>query len=356
MKLTRNYIMKLTRLFTVLFGAFIPIYILVIFLPIFDFFTFELTWLPETWTESTQFWYIMAFWVAPILFCAGWIYFMIMFGKRLAATLELMLETSSTIATHYIIFYGVCAIVMLISFLLPLFTPIVTILSLSSVIFKGLTSRVTWQDLDEKTKKVVKILTVIIDIPIIFITILVLPEIMVYSWDFFQSFWNNMLEPLYLLMRAIATALPIGNFMLLYRHAIQEVEGVPDSKYQGNTDVILVEMVIASLLFFLAMNKIPFVDVLYYIGAIFWFISFISNLIKGKRAKNKFGSRGKNPQSVLSMLLFAVFYVATLIFGQTENISPTFTTVRYIVVGGAAFVFMVIFLLIFAGHPALDED
>ena len=109
---------KLTRLFTLLFGIFVPIYILIIFLPISNTFQFELNWIPNDWGKFKDFLFILVNWVAPILFCGGWIYFMLMLGKRFAGTLELMMETSSSIATHYIIFYGVCSVVMLISFIL----------------------------------------------------------------------------------------------------------------------------------------------------------------------------------------------------------------------------------------------
>ena len=346
---------KWTRLFVALFGLFVPIYILIIFLPIDNTYIITLWWLPETWTVKGGFIDIMVTWVAPILFCGGWIYFMLLLGKRFAATIEKMMETSSNIGTHYLVFYGVCAIAMLISFLLPLFTPVVSVLSYSSIVFRGLTKRVTWNELDEKTQKFVKGITLLIDIPVVFCTILVLPDVILYSWEFFLSFWENLFDPLYYLMRALATALTIGNFIILYRMAVQQVEN--KSSLDEHFDVILIEAVITGGLFFLAINEIEFVRVLYYVGAFFWFLSFITNFITARRSNSVIREKGKTAQSPLSLLLFAVFYLATTLFIRVGTDStPSEQTLGYILVFGAAFVFMVVFLIVFIAHPDLDDE
>ncbi len=348
---------KITRLLVVAFGLFVPIYILIIFLPIRNTYEITLWWLNESWTTPGGFLDIMVKWVAPFLFCGGWIYFMLMFGKRLAATIEKMMQTSSNIAAHYLVFYGVCAIAMLISFLLPLFTPVVSVLSYSSVVFRGLTSRVIWKDLDDKTKKFVKTITILIDIPVIFCTILVLPDVIIYSWSFFKTFWQNLLDPLYYLMRALAAALTIGNFVILYKSAVNEVDRNKKATIKGNGGIIFTEILITGFLFLLAMYEIPFVTLLYYVGAFFWFLSLIVNFVKGRRSKGVMGSRGGTPQNTLSLLLFAIFYVATTLFIQTGGeSSPLSETLGYVIVFGAAFVFLVVFLVVFVTHPDLDDD
>jgi hypothetical protein len=340
--------LKLSRLFVLLFGLFSPIYILVVFLG----FTFELAWLPFDWSYNSKIISISANWVAPILYCIGWIYFMLLLSKRFASTIELMGETSSTISAHYIIFYGVCALVMLISFLIPLFTPIVGVLSFSSMVFSALTSKVAYNELDAKTQKFVKTVTFIVDIPIIFCTILVVPELIGFSVDLFLGFWQNWLDPLYFLMKGLGVALPIGNFWLLYRNAIGEMEGRRKTSTKSNTDILFTEIVITVFLFILEWNGIDFVQVLYYGGFIFWVLSFIINFIQGRNS-GSFGNKGKTPQNPLSLVMYGVFWIATTIFGSDRfDFSDT---IRKLVVGGAAFVFIVVFLLVFIGHPDLDD-
>ncbi len=339
---------KLSRILVLLFAILTPIYILVVFF-IFD---FQLAWLPSDWGYNSQIVYISANWIAPIIFCIGWLYFLFLTGKRLSSTIELMGETSSSISAHYIIFYGICALVMLVSFLIPLFTPIVGILAFSSLIFTLLTSKVNWDDLDEKTKKFVKFFTFFVNIPIIFCSILVVPELIGFSVDIFLEFWNNYLEYLYYLMKGLGVALPIGNFWVLYRNAVSESDGSRRITAKSNTDIIFVEMVITAFLFLLEFYNIEFVEILYYSGMVFWILSFIANFVQGRNAGNSASSKKKS-QSPLSLIMFGVFWVATTIFGNDRF---AFSDVlRKIIVGGAAFVFAVVFLLVFIAHPDIED-
>ena len=341
--------LKLSRIMVLVFAIFCPIYILVVFFT----FDFKLAWLPFDWGYNSQIVSISANWISPILFCISWLYFIFLTGKRLASTIQLMGETSSVISAHYIIFYGVCAIVMLVSFLIPLLTPIVGVLAFSSLIFTLLTSKVNWDDLDDKTKKFVKFFTFFVNIPMIFCTILVVPELIGFSVEMFMGFWNNYLEYLYFIMKGLGVALPIGNFWLLYRNAIGETEGRRNSSVKSNTDILLVEIVITAFLFLLEYYNInpEFVEILYYAGMVFWILSFIANFVQGRNAGKS--SSNKLLQSPLSLIMFGVFWVATTIFGNDRF---AFSDIlRKIIVGGAAFVFIVVFFLVFIGHPDLDD-
>ncbi|UYP47082.1 hypothetical protein NEF87_003367 [Candidatus Lokiarchaeum ossiferum] len=340
--------LKLSRILVLIFAIFCPIYILVVFFT----FDFKLEWLPFDWGYNSQIVSISANWISPILFCISWLYFLFLTGKRLASTIQLMGETSSVISAHYIIFYGVCAIVMLVSFLIPLLTPIVGVLAFSSLVFTLLTSKVNWDDLDDKTKKFVKFFTFFVNIPMIFCSILVVPELIGFSVDFFLNFWNGGgLEYLYFIMKGLGVALPIGNFMLLYRNAVGESEGRRSSSVKSNTDILFVEIVITGFLFLLEFYNIEFVQILYYGGMVFWILSFIANFVNSRNAGKS--SSNKLLQSPLSLIMFAVFWVATTIFGNDRF---AFSDIlRKIIVGGAAFVFIFVFFLVFIGHPDLDD-
>ncbi len=337
--------MKFARLFVLIFGLFVPIYILITFLE----FEFTLSWLPF---EASPFWFAIVDIVCPILFCGAWLYFMLLLGKRFASTIEIMGKTSSTISAHYIIFYGICAFVMLLSFLLSFFTPIVGVLAYASLMFKLLTSKVAWDDLDDKTRKFVKSISILASIPILICAILVFPELIGLSITFFKLFWLRWLDPLYNIIRALGVALPVGNFMLLYRNAIGQVEGRQTGAKRSHFDILVVEFAITGLLIALMYWEIEFVNVLLYVGLLFWVMTFFFNFIQGRNAGKRGGTSGVPPQSPLSLLLFGIFWGATMIFGSGNYLSDM---VRYVVVGGAAFVFVIAFIMIFIGHPELED-
>ncbi|MHA1602291.1 MAG: hypothetical protein ACTSUI_04705 [Promethearchaeota archaeon] len=316
-------------------------------------FKFELFWLPVSW-RSSVFLHICTDWIAPILFSLTWIYFMILLGDRLAKTTDILLESSSSISAHYMIFYGVCALVMLISFLIPLLTPVVGVLAFASLTFRGLTSKVSWNELDPKTQKFVKTLTMLVNIPMLFCVILVVPELIGLSINFFTSFWDKWLDILYYVMKALGAALPVGNFILLYQNAVSEVEGRGKTSQKNTLGVTMIEIVIAGFLFFLQMVPIEFVNLLYYIGAIFWVLTLISNFIQGRNARKRSGKTAKAPQNPFTLIMYGIFWAATMIFGSDKFHYSEW--VRYVVVGGAAFIFIIYFLLAFIGHPDLEEE
>ncbi len=351
--------MKLSRILVMVIAIVIPIYILYLFLFSVD---FDLNWLPSDWGYNSKIIWTSANIVAPILYCVGWLYFNFLLAKRFASTIDLMQETSSMISAHYIIFYGICALAMLFSFLIPILTPIVAILAFSSLAFKLLTSKSSWEDMDDKKKRIVKVFTFIVDIPVIFCTILVIPEIIGNSVQYFLSFMNVMIEPLYTSIRALGVALPIGNFILLYQNATQSgnVGKRLDTSGKKNLNIAMVEVLIASFYIFMEYNLEPqssgyqFFQYLYYIGIIFWILSFISNFIQGKNTRGTFNKDGGvPPQSPLSLIMYGIFWVATMVFGNKTYITADW--IRYLVVSVGAFIFIAVFLLIFIAHPDIED-
>ena len=350
--------MKISRILVMAFGILVPIYILYLFLFQTE---FELGWLPSDWDYNSQIIWYSANVVAPILYCIGWLYFNFLLAKRFASTIELMQETSSMISAHYIIFYGICALAMLISFLIPILTPIVAILAFSSLAFNLFTKNSNWDEFDDKKKRNIKILIFIVDIPVLFCTILVIPEIITISVSFFLAFMDIMIEPLYVAIRSLGVALPIGNFILLYQNATQSrnVGKRLDVSGKKNLNIAIVEILIVAFFIFMEYNLIPestgykFFQGLYYIGIIFWILSFIANTVQGRNKKGTFNKEGVPPQSPLSLVMFGVFWVATMVFGNKSLVPADW--IRYLVVSVGAFIFIAIFLLIFIGHPDIED-
>jgi len=343
-----------------IFGISIPIYILYLFYFREDI-VFLLEWLPSDWGYNSKIIWTSANVVAPILYCFGWLYFNFILAKRFASTFELMQETSSMISAHYILFYGVCALAMLVSFLIPILTPIIGILAFSSLAFNISTKKSNWNDFDEKKKRWVKVFIFIVDIPVIFCSILVIPEIISISVTFFLAFMDVMIEPLYTSIRALGVALPIGNFILLYQNATQSsnVGKRLDLSGKKNLNIAMVEILIAASFILLEYRLVPtstgyqFFQYLYYIGIIFWILSFIANTVQGKNKKGTFNQEGVPPQSPLSLVMYGIFWVATMVFGNKTLAVENW--IRYLVVSLGGFIFIAIFLLIFIGHPDIED-
>jgi hypothetical protein len=343
-----------------IFTLLVPIYILYLFYFREDI-VFLLEWLPFDWSDNSKIIWTSANVVAPILYCFGWLYFNFILAKRFASTFELMQETSSMISAHYILFYGVCALAMLVSFLIPILTPIIGILAFSSLAFNISTKKSNWEDIDEKKKRWVKVFIFIVDIPVIFCSILVIPEIISISVTFFLAFMDVMIEPLYTSIRALGVALPIGNFILLYQNATQSrnVGKRLDVSGKKNLNIAMVEFLIAGFFIFMEYNLDPestgyrFFQYLYYIGIIFWILSFIANTIQGRNKKGTFNKEGVPPQSPLSLIMYGIFWVATMVFGNKTLVVEKW--IRYLVVSLGGFIFIVIFLLIFMGHPDIED-
>lgn len=334
--------MKISRLLVLIFGIAVPIYILVTFLT----FDFSLSWLPSDWSYNSKTVEITVNIVAPIFYCVSWLYFNFLLGDRIAKSLEIMRGTSEGISTHYIIFYGVNAVVLLLAFLIPIFTPIVGVLSFSSIVFKLLTSKTSWEDLDEKGKKVVKTISILAAIPIIFASIFVVPELITQSIEFSKTFWNVVVNPLFWLVKAYGVAIPIGNFINIYRRGVAEMEGRRYEK--SKIDIFFIELAITAFLFFLESQRVEFVNILFYAGMAFWILTFITNLRVGK---NREGKRTENP---IGLILNAIFWVAWFIFGN-ENLDPSLAWVKLALTILSAVIFFSAFLLIFIGHPDLDK-
>ncbi|MHA1673489.1 MAG: hypothetical protein ACTSYI_07665 [Promethearchaeota archaeon] len=335
--------MKISRLFVLIFGIFVPVYILITFLS----FDFSLDWLPSDWSYNSQTVWILVNIAAPIFYCIAWLYFNFLLGHRFARSLEIMAGSSSSISLHYIVFYGVNALVLLVAFLIPIFTPIVGVLAFSSMVFNLLTMKTSWDDMDEKKKKSVKTISILAAIPIVFVSIFVVPELIIHSIDFSKDFWAFFVDPLFWLVKAYGVSIPIGNFINLYKKGVAEVEG---KRYErNNLNIFFIELTITGFLFFLESQGVEFVTFLYYAGMFFWIISLFANLKAGRSRE------GKLTENPIGLVLNGIFWVAWFIFGK-RDLDPSLAWVKLALTIVSAVIFFSYFVIIFIGHPDLEDS
>ncbi|MHA1795691.1 MAG: hypothetical protein ACTSUK_06230, partial [Promethearchaeota archaeon] len=110
----------------------------------------------------------------------------------------------------------------------------------------------------------------------------------------------------------------------------------------------LIELIITGFLFFLESQKVEFVNILYYAGMAFWILTFFTNLRVGKKRG------GKTTENPIGLILNAIFWVAWFIFGN-DNLDPSLAWVKLALTIVSAVIFFSAFLLIFIGHPDLDD-
>ena len=335
--------MKISRLFVLIFGISIPIYILITFIS----FDFPLAWLPSDWSYNSQTVNILVNIVTPIFYCISWLYFNFLMGNRFAKSLEIMQGSSSSISVHYIVFYGVNALVLSMAFLIPVFTPIIGVLSFSSMVFKLLTMKTSWDELDGKKRKSVKVISILAAIPVIFVSIFVVPDLIIQSIEFSKAFWSVAVDPLFWLVKAYGVSIPIGNFINLYKKGVAEVD---HKRYErNNLSIFFIELTITAFLFFLESQGVEFVTFLYYAGMLFWIISLIANLRAGRSRE------GKLTENPMGLILNGIFWIAWFIFGK-RDLDPSLNWVKLALTIVSAVIFFSYFVIIFIGHPDLDDS
>ena len=208
---------KLSRLIILLMCFIVPAIILAEFIII----PFTVSWFPSngSWGVAKN---ILLTWVAPILFTGSWVYVLIIFAKRLADALDIMNETSSVIPQRYVLFYSLNALFILLVYLIPLITPIVCALAFMSLMFRIITSKHDWSE-SQKVSPFIKFVVFIAAFPAIFISAMVIPDLLTFSGLLWSLLWNSLVYYLYNFSIDFATALSFGAFIILFKTGIAEI-------------------------------------------------------------------------------------------------------------------------------------
>ena len=312
---------KASRLFILLFSLFIPLYIFYTFIWGID---FTLYWLPVSW-QTNQFLHVMVEWVSPIIFVIAWAYFMIKAGGLLADSLDLMVIESS-LSAHYFFFFGVNTFVLLVIFLIPVVSPIVAMMAVGSIIFTILTIRVPYDDLDDHTKRFVKIMVWVFVIPTIFLFVLMIPESFMYSVNLWNDFWLVSHEVLFTIMKALGAAISIGRIISL--------------SHQEKNNIYFVELLIFIIIALLAYWQIPLVNLLYYLAPICASIATVINFASGKLRRDE-------TENIFSIAIWLIFMFSLVLYKK-------FIWLQYGLILGSAILFGIYYIL-YLSHPKHDE-
>lgn len=282
---------------------------IVIFL-IFAFADFEL------WFTDDK---VLTFWIikilCPLVFSISWLFFLILFATRLSITIESMDKTVGVIPIRLKLFFGANALFILFIFVFPLITPLVAILTFSSIAWR-LTAykKETWED--QKVSKGTKILMILFCLLPIFCSILIIPQYIVLALFLWDNIWLPFLPFLFRISYAIYTALAIGSlFFLIANRGISEYEQIlTEPKSDGTIWYIRIGEVGLFIFFlflegfFTGFQRFAIINYFYYAGFFIGIVVAIINFINGRKKDISFKSY------FFGYLLAAVFMASNLFF------------------------------------------
>ena len=253
--------------------------------------------------------------LCPFIFSVSWLFFLLLFINRFANTLDDFDRTISVVPSRLKFFYGINAIYILLIFILPIITPIISILIFASMAWRLTTFRKKRWEEDTKVSKTTWIMMGIAAIIPIFCSASVLPEFFVLADFLWNDLWLPLLPYLFSISYSLFTALAIGSFILLLLNAgISEYEQfwVDSSKKERFWNIKILEILLFGFFLFLDIGQYSVIDLFYIIGFILIIITSIVNFFKGKSKIKSFKSH------LIGYLIAAVFIGSNVLFSTGE--------------------------------------
>jgi len=322
-----------SRLIVLLSIFLVPISIFIIFF----FAPFQLAWIDE----QARFFLLKI--LIPLVFSISWMYFLFLFSNRTANSIDMMDKTIGVVPLRLKFFYGLNAIFILLIFIYPLITPVVSVLSFASLAWRLTTFRRDEWDSQSKTSRLTKITIIIAIILPIVCGIIIIPEMITLSLFLWSNIWVPLLDYIYIFSRTLCTALAFGSLIILFkRSGVSEYEQF--YMQQDDRSFLIGVKVFDIFLFlgfaFLEWFQIEIINFFYYAGfVIVCFVAF-ANLIKGKMEDRSFKSY------ILGYLIAIVFMGSSLSY----DIDPLFelgNTIKILSLLLSAIIFILILFITF---------
>ncbi|MFX1257190.1 MAG: hypothetical protein ACFFAN_04995 [Promethearchaeota archaeon] len=287
---------------------------------------------------ALNFWIIKI--LCPTVFSVSWLFFLILFANRFSETIESMDKTIGVVPLRLRFFFGVNALFILFIFVFPLITPLISILSFSSMAWRVTTfKKESWDE--HKTSLITKILMVLFSIVPVFCTICIIPDYIALAIFLWESVWLPLLDYIFMISYCLCTALAIGSFFFLIANkGVSEYEQIfvdtTEQKYLWQIRIL--ELFFFIFFLILALLELEIVVFFYYLGFFLVAIVAIVNFINGKRKDVSFKSH------FLGYLLAAVFMGSNLIIFSVEL--AYFIQIWSLVLSAALFIFVFFYTFI----------
>ena len=252
--------------------------------------------------------------MCPLVFSISWLFFLILFVNRIATTLDDFDKTISVVPSRLKFFYGINAIYILLIFIFPIITPIISILSFASFAWRLTTfKKADWDD-DTETSFITKSMMILFSIIPVFCAISVLPDFIRLAIFLWEVIWIPLLPYLFIISYSLFTSLSIGALIILfYTSGISEYEqmSLEPAKKQILWNVKIIEIFLFGFFFFLDIANFPVIDFFYMIGFIIMIFISIVNFIRGKAKVINFKSH------FFGYLIAVVFIGSNVLFSTS---------------------------------------
>ena len=297
-----------TRLIVLLSIILVPISIFLIF-SLVDF---------NLWYSNDP---VLKFWIikfaCPLVYSISWLFFLILFANRFANTMDSFDDRISVVPSRLKFFYGVNALFLLLIFVFPLITPIVSILSFASFAWRVATfKKENWED-DSKVSFITKLAMIIASLVPIFCTVTITPDFLDLPLFLWNTLWVPNLDLIFTISYSLFTALAIGSLIILFSNkGISEYEQLYEDSTQKKSflNVKILEIFLFGFFMFLDLYDYAIIQLFYWAGFIIIIFTSLVNYGQGK-------SKYKGFKSHFVGYLIAVVFIGSNVVFSNEAIS-----------------------------------
>lgn len=318
----------------------------IILLPIVIFIIYNLVDF-QLWYSNDPAW---NFWIikvlCPLIFSISWLFFLILFANRFATTLDSTDKVISVVPLRLQLFFGLNAIFILFIFVFPLITPVVSVLSFSSMAWRLTTrKKESWED--HETSFFTKFLMGVFSIPALFCAISIIPQYIVLAVFLWNEVWITLLDVILVISYCMCTALAIGSlFILIINSGVSEVEEIYTNKEKDRQIMYIriFEILLFVFFLFLAYYDVAVIELFYNAGFIIVVFVSIVNYINGKRKSVR--------THLLGYVLAAVFLGSNLLIFNVPLVESI--QMWILIISAALFIFVFFYTFIKLEENVLD--
>ena len=273
--------------------------------------------------------------LCPSVFSISWLFILILFVNRIASTIDDFDKIISVVPSRLKFFYGLNAIYILLIFIFPLITPVISILSFASFAWRLTTfKKDEWED-DSKVTFITKFMMVLASLIPIFCTISILPEFVILAFFLWEVIWLPLLPSLFIVSYALFTSLAIGSLVILfYNSGISEYEQMysEPSKQEMIWKVKLLEVVLFGFFLVLDFGNFEVINLFYMSGFVIIIFISIVNFFRGK-------SKVKNFKSHIIGYLIAAIFIGSNVLFSTDIIISEILRIWSLVISAVMYIF-----------------
>jgi hypothetical protein len=286
--------------------------------------------------------------ICPLIFSVSWLFFLLLFANRFAETIDSTDRVVGVIPLRLKLFFGINALFIILIFVFPLVTPLISVLSFASFAWRLTTFRKKRWEEDTKVSLLTKVAMGVFSVLPIFCAVVIIPEYLVLAIHLWRDIWIPLLDYIYVISYSLCTALAIGSLFYLFTNSgVSEYEQifVDTTKSKSFMYIKILESVLFGFFLFLAFGEFDVINLFYNVGFIIVLFVSVVNYFSGKQKTSKFKGH------LAGYILAAIFMGSNLIFIRVEF--SEIIKVWSLGVSGALFILVFIYTFIHLEEPVL---